>query len=617
MKRLLTLLLVMLVCFGCIAFVSCGDGNTDTNTDTDAAPSNIDNAVEYVFSIYNSGLGDAAAKLEKDLTVIASVIIENDTFNVEWSVEVTKGATDAITVVDGANNTKTIDIPDYNDEQIEFTLKATVKGADGKSGEVSFKYYIPVRVKQEIDSSSKVVLKFMDGDTVKYITGKHYLYTSSSGSQKWELELTDKLAEALAITVVENADNTISFVAEGKYLFCDATNVKFVDTQDDNTKFVLEPTSDGNFIKCAVANYNGKAQYLECYKGYLTCYGMNAENTAIYTFSFVDADNTVAGTIVIPGNTDKPGDNTGDNTGDNKPTTTKPVLEAVAPVVGTAYKLGFVQGNVNKAYYLTGVMSSYYMATSENFTDGVDFFVEETDGGYYLYCMIGTAKKYVNIVAVTGTDGKEHVNALYEDAASTVYTYNETLKTVATKINDVDYVIGTRSDKEYNTLGPIKADSNGFVAVFVTKAATDVEVEDGTGDDDNTGSGTTVSGTTYDFLTLENGEQYVYDERDLDDIVKMMLTECHLNNGQIRIYNTISDQYGNHDGYAIFASTKVITAVGVNAGNNDDNLLVYASVDGVTYELVATFAVAADYNDNAIELDASKGYKYIKLDAER
>ncbi|MBQ4511252.1 MAG: hypothetical protein II984_11055, partial [Clostridia bacterium] len=274
MKRLLTLLLVVLVCFGCMTLIACGD-STDTDTgSTPEVPSNLDNAIEYVFSMYNSGLGDEAAKLEKDLTVIASVIVEKDTFNVEWSVEVTKGAADAVKVVDGANNTKTIDIPDYNDEQIEFTLKATVKGAGDETGNVSFKYYIPVRVKQEIDSSSKIVLKFMDGETTKYITGKHYLYTSSSsGSQKWELELTENLAEALAITVVENDDNTVSFVAEGKYLFCDATNVKFVDTQDDNTKFVLEPTSNGTFIKCAVANYNGKAQYLEVYSGYLTCYG--------------------------------------------------------------------------------------------------------------------------------------------------------------------------------------------------------------------------------------------------------------------------------------------------------------------------------------------------------
>ncbi len=487
MKRLLTLLLVVLVCFGCMTLIACGDNNTDTDTDsTPELPSNLDNAVEYVFSMYNSGLGDEAAKLEKDLTVIASVIVEKDTFTVEWSVEVTKGAADAVKVVDGANNTKTIDIPDYNDEQIEFTLKATVKGADNETGDVSFKYYIPVRVKQEVDSSSKIVLKFMDGDKTKYITGKHYLYTSSSGSQKWELELTENLAEALAITVVENADNTISFVAENKYLFCDATNVKFVDTQDDNTKFVLEPSSNGTFIKCAVANYNGKAQYLEVYSGYLTCYGMNAEKADIYTFVFGDADSTVAGTIVIPENTDKPGtgdDNTGgDNTGDE--------------IVDTnpSYIFGMTQANCdNKIYYLAGGMNGFYMATTEDKASALKVYLESTEGGYYFYCYVDGAKTYINMVV---SDDGLHVNGAYEATASTVYTLDADKNTLIAEVDGAPYWFGTRNDKTYTTMGPCKTEYEGFYGVLYS---TTVEDDDNTGDD-NTGDDNTGDDNTGDII---------------------------------------------------------------------------------------------------------------------
>ena len=500
MKRLLTLLLVVLVCLGCMTLVACGNNN-DNNTDTDtgstpAGPSNLDNAIEYVFSMYNSGLGDEAAKLEKDLTVIASVIVEKDSFNVEWSVEVTKGAADAVKVVDGANNTKTIDIPDYNDEQIEFTLKATVKGADGKTGDVSFKYYIPVRVKQEIDSAKKIVLQFKDGDTTKYITGKHYLYTSSSGSQKWELELTEVLAEALAITVVENDDNTVSFVAEGKYLFCDATNVKFVDTQDDNTKFVLEPTSNGVFIKCAVANFNGKAQYLEVYKGYLTCYGMNeSSDPAIFTFSFVDADNTVAGTIVIPDNTDKPGsgDDTtgGDNTGDE--------------VVDTnpSYIFGMTQANCdNKIYYLAGGMNGYYMETTEDKDAALKVYLEETEGGYYFYCYVDGTKTYINMV-VSG----EHVNGAYEATASTVYTLDAEKNTLIATVNDAPYWFGTRNDKTYTTMGPCKTEYEGFYGVLYP---TTTEDDDTTGGD-NTGDEVVDTNPSYIFgMTQANCDNKIY-----------------------------------------------------------------------------------------------------------
>ncbi len=500
MKRLLTLLLVVLVCLGCMTLVACGNNN-DNNTDTDtgstpAGPSNLDNAIEYVFSMYNSGLGDEAAKLEKDLTVIASVIVEKDSFNVEWSVEVTKGAADAVKVVDGANNTKTIDIPDYNDEQIEFTLKATVKGADGKTGDVSFKYYIPVRVKQEIDSAKKIVLQFKDGDTTKYITGKHYLYTSSSGSQKWELELTEVLAEALAITVVENDDNTVSFVAEGKYLFCDATNVKFVDTQDDNTKFVLEPTSNGVFIKCAVANFNGKAQYLEVYKGYLTCYGMNeSSDPAIFTFSFVDADNTVAGTIVIPDNTDKPGsgDDTtgGDNTGDE--------------VVDTnpSYIFGMTQANCdNKIYYLAGGMNGYYMATTESKDAALKVYLEATDGGYYFYCYVDGTKTYINMV-VSG----EHVNGAYEATASTVYTLDAEKNTLIATVNDAPYWFGTRNDKTYTTMGPCKTEYEGFYGVLYPTTAEDDDTTGG----DNTGDEVVDTNPSYIFgMTQANCDNKIY-----------------------------------------------------------------------------------------------------------
>ena len=119
-----------------------------------------------------------------------------------------------------------------------------------------------------------------------YITASEYLYTSSSGNTKMELVISENKADAVELTLRVNEDGTVTFVTnEGKFLFCDASNVKFVSAESDNSKFVLEATEGGYFIKCAVANYNGKAQYLEVYKGYLTCYGMGSD-VSIYTFVF-------------------------------------------------------------------------------------------------------------------------------------------------------------------------------------------------------------------------------------------------------------------------------------------------------------------------------------------
>lgn len=139
-----------------------------------------------------------------------------------------------------------------------------------------------------------------------------------------------------------------------------------------------------------------------------------------------------------------------------------------SPVAGTAYKFAMLQGKANKIYYLKGGMDGYYMATSDKEADAIDVYLEETTGGYYLYCMVEGAKTYINMVtSVDANDStKIHVNGKYEATASTVYTYDATLKTVKTSINDAEYIFGTRNDKSYTTIGPVKADSEPFTCQF-------------------------------------------------------------------------------------------------------------------------------------------------------
>ena len=157
--------------------------------------------------------------------------------------------------------------------------------------------------------------------------------------------------------------------------------------------------------------------------------------------------------------------------GQGAPETTQPAtpatpveLEAVKPIVGNAYSFAFVQKNVeNKVLYITGVLDGYYMATTEDKLASANVFVEETTGGYYLYCVVGGAKYYINMV-VSGT----YVNAKFEETAATVYTYDETLKTVKADVNGTAYIFGTKADGTFKTIGPMKADSGCFYAQFVT-----------------------------------------------------------------------------------------------------------------------------------------------------
>lgn len=131
------------------------------------------------------------------------------------------------------------------------------------------------------------------------------------------------------------------------------------------------------------------------------------------------------------------------------------------PVTGVPYKFGMFQGNSNNKYYITGSMSSYYMATSTAATSGVNVYLEETEGGYYLYTFVSGAKKYINMV-VSGT----HVNGAYAATASTVYTYDTAKNTLAAKVNNGTYAFGTRADNTYTTIGPVSTTYDNFICHF-------------------------------------------------------------------------------------------------------------------------------------------------------
>jgi hypothetical protein len=68
--------------------------------------------------------------------------------------------------------------------------------------------------------------------------------------------------------------------------------------------------------------------------------------------------------------------------------------------VGKAYKFGLYSTNKSAEYYFTGAMSGYYGATDTSYDKGIDVFVEQADGGYYLYFKnTSGTKQYINLVA--------------------------------------------------------------------------------------------------------------------------------------------------------------------------------------------------------------------------
>lgn len=128
------------------------------------------------------------------------------------------------------------------------------------------------------------------------------------------------------------------------------------------------------------------------------------------------------------------------------------------------YLFGMVQENVSTedVYFLDGGMNGFYMTTTTDEYEAIEVWLESTDGGYYLYALDENDDKvYINMVV--SADGA-HVNGVYEYTASTVYTYDWDLWTLVSEVNGDIYAFGTRNDRNYTTMGPVKVSYNGFHA---------------------------------------------------------------------------------------------------------------------------------------------------------
>jgi DNA/RNA endonuclease YhcR with UshA esterase domain len=434
MRKLLALLLALVMALGCMAcFAGCNNGSV--------ANAVLDEAATYLNNLYK----DEAKSTPKDYDVAGKILIGTIEFTVTWKTD-----SDKVTIKESKTaGFYTVDVPDENAKEFEYTLTATVKDAEGNTKDVTFKRSVPVLEKVVVDSTKKVVLQLTDTDkdgkaVTKYVTGTHYLYTSSSGSQKWELALTTDKAEALAMVVVENENGTVSFMAEEKYLYSDATHVKFVDEAGEYTEFVLETVEGGSFIKCANATYGEakKPQYLEMYSGYLTVYGAPSDETKnfMYTFTLADAGEA-AGKITVPTETPDDPDDPKD------PVTPPATLDAVtAPEAGVAYKLFLTQASVGKNLFAIGDTQNQegkFVLTTETAADAPDFYVEAVDGGFKFYTTINDAKMYLHAKHTT-EDGEKYSKYLcYAETTDVVWTYDAEVNAWCTTIEGREYAMGT------------------------------------------------------------------------------------------------------------------------------------------------------------------------------
>ena len=142
MKKLLALFLALIMCMGVL--VACGgnDGKETTNTDdaTEApateAPATLAEAKEYLDSMMKDKKGKA---IPNDYDVLGVLTLGTTKFEVTWTVN-----NENIKVVASSKaNFWTIDLPDTNVVEVEYTLTATIKATDGSTVQTSYAIKLP------------------------------------------------------------------------------------------------------------------------------------------------------------------------------------------------------------------------------------------------------------------------------------------------------------------------------------------------------------------------------------------------------------------------------------------------------------------------------------------
>ena len=371
MKKIISIALLLAMVLG--IFAGCNLGK-----ETKPAENPLDAAVAYLKNMYDKSTKDEDNKLTANKELLPAVTIDGVSYPVTWEIQVTAGPTDCIVMGAGAAaGTQKIEVAKQPEEEVRFNLIGTVKDAAGNTATITIKFYSPAVQKVEVEDGKQVVI-YLVADS-KYMTGIDYLYTSSSsGKQKHELALTDNKAEAIAMTLVTNDDGTVTFkTANNMYLFCDATHVMFVAEESDYTKFILEAAEGGQYIKCAVANFGDKPQYLEVYSGYMTCYGISeSSNLDLYIFELQDAEGAngtvgevtpscehdyVEGTCTKCGAADPNYNPNPDTNNDPAADSTLTIAEAIARGASKAHNT-YTEGK----YYVTGVITEVYNTTYGN-----------------------------------------------------------------------------------------------------------------------------------------------------------------------------------------------------------------------------------------------------------
>lgn len=119
-------------------------------------------------------------------------------------------------------------------------------------------------------------------------------------------------------------------------------------------------------------------------------------------------------------------------------------------------------------YFLAAGMNGNDLATTQDIDEALDIYLEQTNGGYYLYCMVNGVKNYINM-AVSTDSNRKNIRAVYETTAKTVYTYEVYddgyyyyYGALETQIDGETYTFGSYGQK--TTMEPVNTSQSGYWA---------------------------------------------------------------------------------------------------------------------------------------------------------
>ena len=411
MKKLIALILAVVLCLGALA----GCEKAPEAPVVDA----LANAKSYLFTMYK----DLAGKSLRDFDLVSVVNIGGVSYNVEWTADVSE---DLVKVVPGDKKV-TIDINEKPEEEVQYTLTATVKDAEGKTASTSFKFYIPGTA---VASNGPAFVEAPEvGKTYKYALvqaeiGKTLYFVGSMNGNY--LATSEDPTKAVDVTIEE---------VEGgvRFFFMDGENKLYIDINEyaegkAGVRITAEPTA--TFVwneECSVftAEVAGAPRYLGTYSTYNTISASDIKYIAGENVAKIGVSQFPAGFCTVSYQ-----------------------VKAVEgqPAVGTSALFYLVQAERGESLFFTGEMNGNYLATSTDASKGVDVTIEEAEGGFRMSFVKNGEKLYIDINEYA--EGKAGVRITAEPTAT--FVWNEECGVFTAEVAGAHRYLGTYST--YNTI---------------------------------------------------------------------------------------------------------------------------------------------------------------------